>query len=105
MEIVDRNGHHDSPNTVELGAAVNTNCSVGDALLVEGASPAGYNGYYPAGATNGIRAVGGTTISPWMRASELARPFSSPMKPSLFQTRRGPARCHQSTSRYRIIFY
>ncbi len=38
MEIGDRNEHHDSPNTVELGAAVTTNCSVGDALLVEGAS-------------------------------------------------------------------
>ena len=43
--------------------APNTLCSVGDGLLVEGASPAGYNGYYPAGATSGITAVSGTTIS------------------------------------------
>lgn len=47
-----------------LGANVNTNCSVGDALLVEGAgAPAGYNGYYPAGATSGITAVTATTLT------------------------------------------
>jgi len=45
------------------GAAVNTNCSVGDALFVEGANPAGYDGYSPAGATSGITAVTATTLT------------------------------------------
>jgi hypothetical protein len=43
-------------------AAVNANCSVGDALLVSGTT-AGYNGYYPAGATSGITAVTATTLT------------------------------------------
>jgi hypothetical protein len=50
--------------TVNAGpGAPNTLCTVGDALIVEGVSPAGYNGYYPAGATSGVTAVSGTTIS------------------------------------------
>jgi hypothetical protein len=44
-------------------ANVSTNCTAGDALQVEGASIAGYNGYFPAGATSGITAVGTNTIS------------------------------------------
>ncbi len=43
-----------------LGAAVNTNCSVNDALLVQGAGIAGYNGYFPAPA---ITAVTATTLT------------------------------------------
>jgi hypothetical protein len=45
-----------------LGANVNANCSVGDALIVEGTT-AGYNGYFPAGATSGITAVTATTLT------------------------------------------
>jgi hypothetical protein len=44
-------------------ANANTNCTVGDALQVTGAGIAGYNGYYPAGATSGITAVTATTIT------------------------------------------
>jgi hypothetical protein len=43
------------------GTNVNTNCSVGDALFVEGAGIPGYNGYYPSGA--GITAVTATTLT------------------------------------------
>lgn len=46
-----------------VGAAINTNCSVGDALFVQGAGIAGYNGYYPAGATSGITATSATTVT------------------------------------------
>lgn len=45
------------------GANANTNCAVGDALMVQGATISGYNGYYPAGAASGITAVTATTIS------------------------------------------
>jgi hypothetical protein len=45
------------------GAAVNANCTVGDALQVYGVSPAGYNGYFPAGATSGITATSATTLT------------------------------------------
>lgn len=41
------------------GANVNANCSVGDSLIVEGASPVGYNGYFPFG----ITAVTATTLT------------------------------------------
>jgi hypothetical protein len=44
-------------------ANASTNCTAGDALEVFGAIPSGYNGYYPAGATSGITAVGANTIS------------------------------------------
>lgn len=43
-----------------VGAAVNTNCSIGDALMVQGAGVVGYNGYYPAGA---ITATSATTLT------------------------------------------
>lgn len=46
-----------------VGAAVNTNCAVGDALMVQNAAIAGYDGYYPAGATSGITAVTATTLT------------------------------------------
>jgi len=46
-----------------VGANVNTNCTVGDALIVEGAGIAGYNGYYPAGTTSGITAITATTLT------------------------------------------
>jgi hypothetical protein len=42
---------------------VNTNCAVGDALIVEGAGIPGYNGYFPAGATTGITAVTASTLT------------------------------------------
>jgi hypothetical protein len=45
------------------GANVTANCSVGDALIVEGVTPQLYNGYFPAGATTGITATGALTIS------------------------------------------
>lgn len=44
-------------------ANVNTNCTVGDALVVQGANPIGYNGYFPAGATSGITATSATTLT------------------------------------------
>lgn len=44
-------------------ANVNTNCTVGDALVVQGAVLPGYNGYFQAGATTGITAVTATTLT------------------------------------------
>lgn len=44
---------------VNAGAAPNTNCTIGDSLLVEGAGIGGYNGYYPAG----ITATAATTLT------------------------------------------
>jgi len=43
-------------------ANANTLCSFGDALEVQGMPIAGYNGYFPAGATTGITAMGTNTI-------------------------------------------
>lgn len=42
-----------------VGAAINTNCSVGDSLMVQGAGIAGYDGYYPFG----ITATSATTLT------------------------------------------
>lgn len=58
-------------------SAPNTNCTVGDALQVFAASPIGYNGYYPAGATSGITAVSGTTISYTTPGSNLGNAIQS----------------------------
>ena len=52
-----------------LGANVNTNCSAGDALLVEGASIAGYNGYFAAGSA--ITAATATTLTYTTQGSNL----------------------------------
>lgn len=46
-----------------VGANVNVNCAVGDALLVQAAGIAGYNGYFTAGTTSGITAVTATTLT------------------------------------------
>ena len=46
-----------------ITANVNTNCTVGDAFVVQGAGIAGYNTYSLAGATTGITAVTATTVT------------------------------------------
>jgi len=56
-----------------LGANANTNCTVGDSLMVQAANIAGYNGYYSGGLnpTSGITAVTATTISYTTQGSNL----------------------------------